>query len=102
MNELDYYFRNRVAMMGKVIAFKEETPDYQTFLLETKEIWADGETLREVHEMRYYTHERHPPLIAADITGQLVEIDGRVRLKEPGASDYRPYIQCMSVQPHAA
>ncbi|MGO7367090.1 hypothetical protein [Rhizobium leguminosarum] len=102
MNDLECYFRNRVTMMGKVVRFTEETSEYQAFLLETKEIWPEGQTLCESHEVRYYKNDRHPGLAPELVMGRLVEVNGRVRLKDNDAPEYRPFIHCVDFQLHQA
>lgn len=98
MENVDVYFRNNVQLMGKFKACTAVTDEFVSFELETKECWPEGDTLIERHEVRYYTSERKPPLDLASLCGRLVEVQGRIRLKDSDAPEYRPFIHCHALK----
>ena len=98
MNTIDAYFRNNVQLMGKVTHCTAVNDEFVGFELETKETWPDGETLLERHEVRYYNTPQKPALDVEALYGHLVEIRGRIRLKDSDALEYRPFIHCHELQ----
>ncbi len=92
--DAEVYFKNNVLLGGKAVSIVEDNDDFLSFNLETREVWPEGETLTERHEVRYYKTSLKPSVAFDAIAGRLVEISGRVRVKENAAEGYRPFIHC--------
>ncbi|MBP0618263.1 hypothetical protein [Jiella mangrovi] len=88
------YFKNNVTIGGKVRRVNRISSDCTELLIETLEVWPDGTKVVEIHEARYYDGVRKPVINAERITGHMVRVEGRIRLKSPGSAEYRPFIHC--------
>lgn len=105
--QVEFYFKNRVTLMGKVVDVANSNDDFQTVILETKEIWPDSASKVERHEIRWYRTKLKPELVATELVNRFVEITGRIRLKEVARKDgihseYRPYIHGLDLSAVAA